>query len=82
LQFLKKCSTFYQTTQHHIPVGRNLQSGYIWEPHNHSSHMHTYTQHQCLLLLIPDSSLQALLNLSYFVFTVIYHKLRNQKSSL
>jgi hypothetical protein len=29
LQFLKKCSTFYQTTQHHIPVGRNLQSGYI-----------------------------------------------------
>ena len=29
LRFLRKVPTFYQTTRHHIPVGRNLHSGYM-----------------------------------------------------
>jgi len=83
--FFENVPTFYPTTRHHIPVGRNLHSGYMCEPQTSQplfSHVHAHIQYQRLHLSTPVSSLQSLLNLSYFIFIVIYHKLRNHRSSL
>ena len=56
--FFENVPTFYQTTWHHIPVGRNLHSGYMREPQTSQTffpHMHAHI-HTISLSSSSDSS--------------------------